>query len=87
MITIQEGSEHMPNSPWVKAELWPDAHRFFGWLFEVFYYDWKEKCWVHYWQKDDGAWLFRNAWKRATQTVEDVWFELYEEQKALDKKV
>jgi len=82
MITIEEGSREM--LPWIKAEIepalgfWP-----FHWWYEVYYYDInyeldgkKTPCWVHYDQKDGGAFGLWRTMRKAREAVLDVWMEL-----------
>lgn len=72
MIKIYEGSQDM--QPWVLMEIYPG--RIFGnWWWEISYWDEKDQCWVHDYTKDGGAFTFWRAYRKATDKMQDCWFE------------
>lgn len=85
MIILEDGDKEM--LPYVRVEIEPG--RWFGqWWFEVSYWDelhrengQRSPCWVHYYQKDGGAFSLWRCWKKASAALSEVWFERLEEMK------
>lgn len=66
--------------PYVEVEIFTGRYPFEYW-FEVSYWSDEEECWCHYTEKDGGGFGLWFVLRKAHAALQDVWFELLEEQK------
>jgi hypothetical protein len=76
MIKITDGIKN--TECYVEIKISPSNWQFYWWL-EVSYWDIKDKCYIHYCQKDTGCFFFWNAVKKAEKIASEVFYELLEE--------